>query len=186
MKDQILFQTFIIQNTRYKKYRKLRGVFFLLLICLGTPLFFMTNTSSNRRSFFEDLAAYPFLQYYYIGMLIIGLLYAIIHYTTWRIKKIGVLKFSEVQIKIEQAGKQESFQIVDLQKVVLERGSTFHKEEDNITKPYQGDNWLEIHYPNDIKKYEFLLENKAHSESFEDMIYFLRNKYNQKIVFRSI
>jgi len=184
----MIFETSLITNPRYKKYKIIRGVFYLALLVFGVPAFFLVESSSNRRSLSEDLNEFPLLMYYFLILTVIGIFYGIIHYYSWRIKIIGQLKLdmNGLVILVEGDKKQISFQ--DIETIKITRSSTFHKGDDNgFSKPYKGNNWIELKLDNEnLIKYEFMIKSEDHNDAFERMVKDLKIKLRQKFLFFSI
>lgn len=181
----MLFSSELIQNKNYLKYRNLRAIVFTLFIFYCTPAYFILQ---NGESLAEDVQAMPWLKFYLIGVAIISVVYGILHYLSWWMKRIGVLEIFED--KIQCSFKDETDKVYpfkEIKKLEIIRNTTYHKEEEEMFKPYQANNWLLIqtNSSNEIKL-EFLINSDSHNERFEKMLQELRQKLGRKFLFKSI
>lgn len=181
------FETQIIENYRYRKYKWLRGALFLTLIVIGVPAHFMGSSAQKRESLSEDMEKIPELYYYFIILAVLAVLYAIVHYSTWKRNVIGELRIVNdgIDIQINDVVKQIKFSTITLLK--LERGSTFHKDDERIATPYYGDNWIEFTtQKGEVIKYEFAIDSMEHNQVFEAVVNQLRIHLKKRFYYVSI
>lgn len=180
------FNTQIVHNIRYRKYRTIRGILFILFLVVGLPAYYMNKPTEGERGLLYELERNPGLIYYYITLATIAILYGFTHYFTWRIKKVGSLKISEELIEIEDLDFKLSIKLNSLKKLLLERGSTYHKDED-FAKPYKGDNFIEVHLKDGgVYKFEFAINSEEHNEVFEKLVKYLTGKLGLRFKYISI
>ena len=185
----MIFKSDIIDNPKFKKYELLRDILLMILVVCGIPAYFMGGGRSNRNSIREELERTPDMIYYFYGLIIIGIIYWIINFYTRKAKNIGKLRIEKDSIEIElyRNGYKKIHKTSDFEKVVIIRNSTYHKDEDQIVKPYKGNNWIELHLDKEkVDKYEFTIESLEHSQDFEKIISILRSELRRKLDYRSI
>lgn len=185
------FKTQLISNPKFFKYRVLRDIIAGILLVVSVPAIYMNSNSSNRKSSREELSQNHYVLYYFCFVLLLFFIYYLFNYFITKTEKVGSLEISHDRIKIEKDNEIFNYKISTLEKVEIERGSTFHHDgldrKNNENESYTGDNWIIIHEKNKtVIKYEFEIRDTNHNEEFEKMIFPLRRKYMGKVVYRSI
>jgi len=183
----VVFQTDIIHNPRFQRFKKIRGVLFVLLMIYGTPAFFMGGGGSSKRaSFREDLMEHPELQFYIASLILLGGLFGLIHFFSWRMKKVGRLSIDEKGIQVVEEDRERYFTFDQVVNVSIERGSTFHHDHYQ-TKSYSGNNWIEIEHKDQTAfRGEFKINDESHNEEFEEAIKGLYKKLGRRLEYKSI
>jgi hypothetical protein len=181
------FETEIINNPNYLKFKNVRRIMFVILLIYGTPAYFLgAGSPSKKNDFSNELSSSPELMIYYMSLLVLLIIYGIIHYSTWRMRNLGRLTIMPDRIKVEDKGNLTQIELTKIQRLSITRNSTYHKI-DYVGKPYPGNNWLEITGNKGEKQsYEFTINNEDHNEKFEQIIQNLLKKMGSKVKYKSI
>lgn len=181
------FEASIIKNKKYRKYKKLRSLFFGLFLILGTPIFYMlSGQKSNKGSIIQDFKEYPFFRYYLIIFSIIAITYGLIHFFSWKIEPIGILKIDKNSIVFDLDKKLNLYPFEKIKHLYIERGTIFHKEEHNDIL-YTGNNIIKVIFDTlEEVEYEFEIKSKEHNKKFDEAVNTLKNKLGNKLKYVSI
>lgn len=185
--EDVIFDSWVIQNYNYLKYRSLRKAVFLFFFFIATPMFALLITNESRQVLIDDIFnPESSFRLYYIVNLIGIVLYSFLHYLTWNQKTTGQMAFTISRLVVEDHGTTTEYMLDEAQYVEISRGTTFHMD-DPAGVRYTGDNHVVIKKRNGEKEvFEFKIEDKEHSEELDELVKCLRINLGKKFIFKSI
>jgi len=174
----MLFETKLIDAKNYRKYNNFRMVLWAIsFVCLMPILF------TEGDLLFELIESGNSTYHLILAALVVLILFtAFFTYLTWDYKTFGTLNISNetIQIAVNESAIQ-TFKITELKYLEISRGSTYHRYsgDSDFEKVFSGDNFVTMHYRDEIITHEFEINSSQHNDKFEAMVNTLRKKYRQ-------
>ncbi|MDF1694940.1 MAG: hypothetical protein P1U56_03875 [Saprospiraceae bacterium] len=170
-----LFETELVDGSRFRKYQKKVMYLILLFSILGVG--FSIFLDDNSLSIVE-MTPYYILTY---GVLISSIV--LYFYMNKKVPK-GILKIYTDKIVVSNS-KNNSYPINSIANFEIQRGATYHYSHDIGNELIKFNNFLRFNY-NDINhEYEFIIDSKEKNNQFETMIQQL-HKHKIKLYYTSI
>lgn len=175
--NNTIFEASIVSAARYRRLRKYRyGLYMTLLFYISAMLNPPTRTGKTTnfiQAFNVDLR-----WYFFILVILVVITLALYYYST-RHEILGELKIYPSTLQVVQNGEIEFYPFKELQKVTIERGSTYHYEYRERNYIINTDNWIHFTYNGQERKVEFQLNSFWHNQQFEEMIATLSSRKMQ-------
>ncbi|MEM1326941.1 MAG: hypothetical protein AAGI23_13350, partial [Bacteroidota bacterium] len=178
-----LFQTRLINGSRYRKLKKVRYGFYFGLLAIGTIITSPATYPTQHPSLAETMG-------WNFGLIIallifIGLIAGLLYLFSIQHEDKGSLTITRTSITFEEENGKMQYNFADIKNLEVRRGATYHLQYQKRSYLHKANNWITFDYGGMQIQREFIINSIEQHTAFEQMIATLM-AYRVKVMYLSI